>query len=69
MATEEIHPDVLESKLSKKDAYDDNRSNSDVESYGHLVAAESDNEVKYRTCSWQKVSPLEPLAVSKEMCS
>jgi hypothetical protein len=44
--------ETLDSKL-KENGYRDNRS--DVESFGVLVAAERENEIKYRTWSWQKV--------------
>lgn len=49
---EEFHPETLGSKL-KEDDYRD--GHSDIERFGELVVAERDNEIKYRTCSWQKV--------------
>lgn len=53
MAAQEVHPDVIDSKLKKEDnAFDDASS---VESFGALRAAESQNAIQYRTCSWQKV--------------
>lgn len=54
MATQESQSDVLESTISNKVPY--NEASSDVESFSGLVAAESHNAIKYRTCSWQKVS-------------
>lgn len=55
MAAQEVHPDIVESKFKKEDEYSDTRSNSDIEGFGALVAAESENAIQYRTCSWQKV--------------
>jgi hypothetical protein len=53
MTAEEFHPKTLDSKLKREDGYRD--GHDDIESFGELVAAERENEIKYRTCSWQKV--------------
>lgn len=53
MTAEEFHPKTLDSKLKKEDGNRD--SHSDIEGFGELIAAERENEIKYRTCSWQKV--------------
>lgn len=56
MATQEVTGASVESKYDQKD-YGRQDSSSDIENYaGKLVAAESEHEIKYRTCSWQKVS-------------
>ena len=36
----------------------------EVDSYGKLVEMEAENDIKYRTCSWQKVRRILPLLFS-----
>lgn len=56
MDTNNIPSEVLSSNLKNGDGYRDDRS--DIESFGELILAERDNEIKYRTCSWQKTAAL-----------